>query len=166
MRNCICGLLILVACVNSSKEGFEGHWYNCGHAGQYQELHISSSKLYKFYTSADWNSPQNYIIKNDTLFSSDTLINWVDEEGSPVVVKTEITQVSKDQLRVKFIDYEYVFHRMPKEVNFNMDSYALDTNSENEFGARKEYFSCPDLRSVEEKRIDSLRMEELLEDIL
>lgn len=165
MRIWIYSLLTLVSCVNSFENKFEGHWYYCGHAGDYQEIHISPNKFFRLYTFMDWNSPHNYSIKNDTLFCSDTLINWIDESGNPGIVETVITQVSKNQLNVKFIDYEYTFHSMPEEFKFNIDQYTLDTSSENKFLTRQEYFSCPDLRSVEEKQKDSLMLK-ILDDIM
>ena len=158
-------MLILASCVNSFGDKFEGHWYYCGHAGEYQEIHIFPDKYFRFYSSLDWNSPHSYTIENDTLFSSDTLINWRDKNGNPAIVETVITQVSKDQLSVKLSNHECIFYRMTEEFDLNIDQYTLDEISENKFYTREEHFSCPDLRSLEEKQEDSLMLKEW-EDIL
>lgn len=168
-------LLQLIACEtpHKSTNPFLGSWYQCDYLGQLSEFHVFEDDIVlSFGGTSTYYDAQPYKIINDTLRYYDTLYNFHDEYGNPVIIKMQAF-LSNDQLNLLWgredsVKYNWQFMKMPPDLlpPKKNDSSFLEYWQHNQFYEREKYFNCHDQRSKKQKRIDSLRMEELIKDIL
>jgi len=171
MRNFIFIFFItLASCNQSEKKDFLGSWYLCDYYGQLSEIHISSDELiFNFNAPNGWYNPYTYEITNDTLFYFDTLYNWRDKQGNPTIIKNQLISNSNNTLTFLFgkIDstaYEWTFQKFPHELNEfqENDSISKSRFMDEEFYKRSELIECQDLQTEEEKKLDSIKTNEII----
>lgn len=168
-------LLPVPACMSPDKKTnpFIGSWYHCDYVGQFNELHIFNDDLVlSLGGTSNYYDAHPYKIVNDTLRYYYELHNWIDTQGKPIFVKVQAVP-SNDQLNLLWgsddsVKYSWKFMQMPKALRppEKNDSSFLDYWKLSQFNEREKYFSCQDQRKEEQRRIDSLRMDELIEGIL
>jgi hypothetical protein len=162
-------LLIVNACQQTRTSDFFGSWYFCDYTGAYTELHIINEQT--AYLQAVDFCERRIDIRNDTLTTFDTLENWVDEHGSPSIIEYHgtinngtLNWLIRDGDSVK---YHRIYERMPNrlsELKISKDSLLNFLNDE--FHNRKVNRNCQDQRTKEERTLDSLESEELIQEIL
>lgn len=139
----------------------------------HSELHIFEDDLVlSLGGTGNYNDAHPYKIIYDTLRYYDTLYNFHDEHGNPVIIKMQAF-LSDDQLNLLWgredsVKYSWQFMKMPKALMppEKNDSSFLEYWQLSQFYKRAEYFNCQDQRSEEQRRIDSLKTEELIKGIL
>ena len=159
MRNFLYCILIItiLGCQNRAKKNpFIGTWNRCLKDGEYLEF-----KIYNNYTislSSSWER----IIMVSNKFENNTLI--IEGINVPLANKTDtifLTSKSNDKIILK--------SRWMNQVELNRTENKIDDidslNLENwkkktilKFKKRAALFNCPDLRTEDEKIIDTLRL--------
>jgi hypothetical protein len=173
MRNIIFILFIFTACSKPSKQDFLGAWFYCDYTGQYSELHIANDQvIFNFNAPNGWYSPHPFEIINDTLVYLDTLHNWKDSQGNPIVVKNRLI-VSNDELTFLYgitdsIKYKWTFNRFKNEIKNHQKDSSLSKSEfmDLRFYERSKLINCSDQRTNEEIEQDSIRIYEQIKDIL
>ncbi|MEI6349010.1 MAG: hypothetical protein WCP69_13775 [Bacteroidota bacterium] len=151
MKFFICVLIFLNSCIGRpAKNAFSGNWYTCGKDGTYYELLIKNN-LFKFSTNkgliTKW---YNFKITGDTLSYEDPYLY----KDSVITKKSIIRFNNIDEMRLEYItsNEQWTFYRINEKISDieNDDKLKISTRE------RGQNADCPDKRTEEERRQDSL----------
>ncbi len=168
MRKIIFLLLLVTACQQTRTSEFIGSWYFCEYTGAYTELHIVNEQT-AYLQGIDFYE-RRIDIRNDTLMTFDTLVNWLDELGNPAIIKYEGT-VNEGTLNwligdLDSVKYHRVYERLPKQlIGLKIERDSLVDLLNNQFQIRLTERNCQDQRTEEERKLESLENQQLIDEI-
>lgn len=137
---------------NSLKYNLTGNWRTCTNDGSYFELFMTDSS-YRFATSyglmTEWS---RYSIKGDTLIQQSKVLN-ITYPDSFFIAKAIINRTSNESFTLDYLtsNEKWIFHRLEEEIKQNEPHKILMG-----INKRADKIDCPDLRTKEEKKQDSL----------
>jgi hypothetical protein len=147
----------------AGQKGIVGNWYTCGPDGYYIEMYVKEAVFY--FCTEDNFAPQNYPYK----YNSDTLV-YFDPYASNESFKTKKVIVSfqtENEMTWNYISTgeRWTYHKLNIKLMEFPDSITSQNFIEtlnvyeklkNDTKKRARKMKCPDLRSEEQKRRDSL----------